>query len=120
MPKTKKLTLYCDRITNEHITCKQIGARNKFNDKIETDPVLKVYQLEKHRIEMYCTRSKLDSYDFFDDYYNWLEMFEPKVTEYKNGNYDGEKLINEIKEQTPNFQPYSKGKDFATKKDIKV
>ena len=40
-------------------------------------------------------------------------MFEPKIAEYKTCNYDGEKLIEEIKSQTPNFQPYSKGKDFA-------
>lgn len=113
VPKTKKLTLYCDRTTNEHTTCKQIGARNKHNDKIETDPVLKAYQLEKHRIEMYCLRSKQDKYDFFDDYFDWLKIFEPKIAEYKTGNYDGEKLIEEIKSQTPNFQPYSKGKDFA-------
>lgn len=113
IPKTKKLTLYCDRITNEHTTCKQIGAKNKHNDKIETDPVLKAYQLEKHRIEMYCLRSKQDKYDFFDDYFDWLRIFEPKIAEYKNGNYDGDKLIKKIKEQTLNFQPYSKGKDFA-------
>lgn len=113
VPKTKKLTLYCDRTTNEHTTCKQIGAKNKYNDKIEEDPVLKAYQLEKHRIEMYCLRSKQDKYDFFDDYFDWLRMFEPKVTEYKNGNYDGDKLIEEIKAETPNYQAYSKGKDFA-------
>lgn len=113
VPKTKKLTLYCDRMTNEHTTCKQVGAKNKHNDKIETDPVLKAYQLEKHRIEMYCIRSKQDKYDFFDDYFDWLKIFEPKIAEYKTGNYDGDKLIAEIKEQTPNFQPYSKGKDFA-------
>lgn len=113
VPKTKKLTLYCDRTTNEHTTCKQIGAKNKHNDKIETDPVLKAYQLEKHRIEMYCLRSKQDKYDFFDDYFDWLKIFEPKIAEYKSGNYDGEKLIEEIKSQTPNFQPYSKGKNFA-------
>ena len=113
VPKTKKLTLYCDRVTNEHTTCKQIGAKNKHNDKIKTDPVLKAYQLEKHRIEMYCLRSKQDKYDFFDDYFDWLRMFEPKIAEYKAGNYDGDKLIAEIKEQTPNFQPYSKGKNFA-------
>lgn len=113
IPKTKKLTLYCDRTTNEHVTCKQIGARNKFNDKIESDPVLKSYQLEKHRIQMYCLRSKQDKYDFFDDYYDWIEMFEPKIIEYKNGTYDGDTLIEEIKAQTQNFQPYSKGKDFA-------
>lgn len=113
VPKTKKLTLYCDRVTNEHATCKQIGAKNKYNDKIEEDPVLKAYQLEKHRIEMYCLRSKQDKYDFFDDYYDWLNMFETKIIEYKNGTYNGDTLIEEIKVQTQNFQPYSKGKDYA-------
>ena len=62
---------------------------------------------------MYCLRSKQDKYDFFDDYFDWLRMFEPKIADYKTGNYDGDKLIAEIKEQTPNYQPYSKGKDFA-------
>lgn len=105
--------MYCDRLADNNSTCKQIGARNKFNDKIEADPVLKAYQLEKHRIEMYCLRSKQDKYDFFDDYYDWLEMFETRIIKYKNGNYNGTKLIEEIKEQTPNFQPYSKGKNFV-------
>ena len=41
------------------------------------------------------------------------EMFEPKIADYKNGKYDSDRLITEIKEQTPNYQPYSKGKDFA-------
>lgn len=79
VPKTKKLTLYCDRTTNEHTTCKQIGAKNKHNDKIEEDPVLKKYHMEKHRIEMYCLRSKQDKYDFFDDYYNWLDTVEAGI-----------------------------------------
>lgn len=113
VPKTKKLTLYCDRVVDNNSTCKQIGAKNKFNDRIEADPVLKIYQLEKHRIEMYCLRSKQDKYDFFDDYYDWLEMFETKIIKYQNGTYDGDKLIEEIKVQTQNFQPYSKGKNFA-------
>lgn len=115
IPKTKKLTLYCDRVVDNNSTCKQIGAKNKFNDRIEADPVLKAYQLEKHRIQMYCLRSKQDKYDFFDDYYDWLNIFETKIIEYKNGNYDGSKLIEEIKAQTQNFQPYSKGKDYTDK-----
>lgn len=117
VPKTKKTTFYCDRVVDNNSTCKQIGARNKFNDRIEADPVLKTYQLEKHRIEMYCIRSKQDKYDFFDDYYDWLNMFETKIIKYKNGTYDGEKLIAEIKAQTPNFQPYSKGKDYVDEEE---
>lgn len=113
VPKTKKITLYCDRVADNNLTCKQIGARNKFNDKIEADPVLKAYQLEKHRIEMYCLRSKQDKYDFFDELFDWLNKYEPKRQAYKQGEYDGDKLIAEIKADTPNYQAYSKGIDFA-------
>lgn len=59
--------------------------------------------------------SQQNKYDFFDDYYDWLNMFESKIADYKNGNYDGDTLIEKIKEQTPNFQPYSKGKDYTNK-----
>lgn len=42
-----------------------------------------------------------------------VKYVEPKIREYKNGTYDSDKLIEEIKEQTQNFQPYNKGKDFV-------
>lgn len=113
IPKTKKLTLYCDRAANEHSTCKQIGAKNKFNEKMESDPVLKKYHLEKHRIEMYCLRNKQDKYDFFDELFVWLKKYEPKLQAYRLEEYDGKKLIEEIKSDTPNYQSYSKGKNFA-------
>lgn len=110
VPKTKKLTLYCDRVTNEHATCKQIGAKNKYNDKIEEDPVLKAYQLEKHRIGMYYFRSKQDKYDFFDDYYDWIDIFEPKIKEYKLGNIPAEEVLALLETESKNFIPYSKDK----------
>lgn len=113
VPKTKKVTLYCDRPTDNSSTCKRIGAKAKHNDKIEEDPVLKKYQLEKHRIEMYCIRGKQDKYDFFNELFDWIKEYEPKLQAYKQGNYDGEKLIAEIETDTPNYQPYSKGKNFA-------
>lgn len=113
VPKTKKVTLYCDRPTDNSSTCKRIGAKHKHNDRIEEDPVLKKYQLEKHRIEMYCIRGKQDKYDFFNELFDWIKEYEPKLQAYKKGNYDGEKLIAEIEADTPNYQPYSKGKNFA-------
>jgi hypothetical protein len=112
-PKTKKITLYCDRATSNGSTCKIVGARSKHKSVIESDPVLKKYWTEKHRIQMYCTRSKIDSYDYIDDYYNWLDLFDPKIEAYKCGEYDGEKLIKEIEDETPNLQAYSKGRNFA-------
>jgi hypothetical protein len=113
IPKTKKLTLYCDRVIANNSTCKRIGAKHKHNSNVELDPVLKKYQMEKHRIEMYCLRGKQDKYDFFDELFNWLDKFEPKLQAYKKGEYDGTKLIEEIEINKPNYQAYSKGKDFA-------
>lgn len=112
VPKTKKITYYCDRATNNS-TCKRIGAKQKHNDKINEDPVLKKYHAEKHRIEMYCLRGKQDTYDFFDELFEWLNKYEPKIKAYTQGNYDGDKLIAEIEADTPNYQAYSKGEDFA-------
>ena len=62
---------------------------------------------------MYCLRSKQDKYDFFDELFDWLNKYEPKLQAYKQGKYDGDKLIIEIEIDTPNYQAYSKGIDFA-------
>lgn len=113
IPKTKKVTLYCDRVTSDGLTCKIVGARCKHKSIINSDPVLKKYEDEKNRIRQYCARDKVDKHDFINDYYDWLEIFEPKITKYRNGNYDGNKLIEEINAQTPNFQAYSKGKNYS-------
>lgn len=109
VPKTKKITLYCDRATYNDSTCKRIGAKQKHNDKIEEDPVLKKYHMEKHRIEMYCLRSKQNKYDFFDELFDWIKKYEPKLYAYKKGKYDGNRLIAEIEADTQNYQAYSKG-----------
>ena len=114
VPKTKKITLYCDRVPDSNSTCKRIGAKNKHNDKIEEDPVLKKYHMEKHRIEMYCLRGKQDKYDFFDELFDWLNKYEPKLQAYKQGEYYGDKLVAEIEAETPNYQAYSKGLYYVT------
>ena len=47
VPKTKKITFYCDRVMDNNSTCKQIGAKNKFNDRIEADPCFKSISVRK-------------------------------------------------------------------------
>ncbi len=107
-PKTKKVTLYCDRVTENGLTCKKVGAVSKYQNSIEEDPVLKKYNSEKHRIYMYCNRSKLDEYDFFDDYYDWIDIFEPKIKEYKAGNISADEVLASLETESKNFIPYSK------------
>lgn len=110
LPKTKKVTLYCDRVTENGLTCKKVGAVSKYQNSIDVDPVLKKYNSEKHRIYMYCNRSKLDEYDFFDDYYDWLNIFEPKIKEYKAGNISADEVLDLLETKSKNFVPYSKDK----------
>ncbi len=110
LPKTKKVTLYCDRVTENGLTCKKVGAVSKYQNSIDGDPVLKKYNSEKHRIYMYCNRSKLDEYDFFDDYYDWLDIFEPKIKEYKQGKISADEILNLLENESKNFVPYSKDK----------
>lgn len=107
-PKTKKVTLYCDRVTENGLTCKKVGAVSKYQNSIDEDPVLKKYNSEKHRIYMYCNRSKLDEYDFFDDYYDWIDIFEPRIKEYKSGKISANEVLALLETESKNFIPYSK------------
>lgn len=112
-PKTKRVTLYCDRTTKNNSTCKKEGAKAKFKNNIDNDPVLKKYNSEKHRILMYCNRSKLDEYDFFYDYYEWLDIFEPKIKEYRQSGLLANELLNLLESESNKFVPYSKDRHYT-------
>lgn len=107
-PKTKKVTLYCDRVTESGLICKKAGAVSKYQNSIDEDPVLKKYNSEKHRIYMYCNRSKLDEYDFFDDYYDWIDIVEPKIKDYKAGKISADEVLALLETESKNFISYSK------------
>lgn len=82
-PKTKKVTLYCDRATNNS-TCKKEGARIKHKNKIASDPVLHKFYSEKHRRYMQCERTPMydNGYSSFELYYDWLDKVELAKTKY--------------------------------------
>lgn len=109
-PKTKKVTLYCDRVTDNGRTCKKIGALQKHKDNIDGDEVLKKFNAERHRIYMYCQRGKLGEYDFFADYYDWTDIVEPKIKEYKAGKIPAHEVLTLLERESKNFIPYSKDK----------
>lgn len=109
-PKTKKVTLYCDRVTENGSTCKKQGALLKHKANVDNDEVIKKFNAERHRIYTYCRRAKLDEYDFFDDYYNWLDIIEPKMDEYRQGKISKDEMLDLLDTQSKNFIPYSKDK----------
>lgn len=50
IPKTKKKTLYCDRVFKDDKTCKQIGPTQKYKELAENDIVLKTFEKEKNKM----------------------------------------------------------------------
>lgn len=76
IPKTKKKTLYCDRVFKDGKTCKQIGPTQKYKTLAENDLVLKTFEKEKNKMYKRMERN----YSFGetpksitnDDYNAWL------------------------------------------------
>lgn len=79
VPKTKKETLYCDRMLTNGKTCKQWATVLKRKIQVKTDIVLDAY--EKNRSKLYKrlgrTEDPLTQTEksiSFDEYYAWLDI----------------------------------------------
>lgn len=76
IPKTKKKTLYCDRIFKDGKTCKQIGPTQKYKMLAENDIVLKTFEKEINK--MYKRMERTQSFGetpksiSYDEYTDWL------------------------------------------------
>lgn len=76
VPKTKKKTLYCDRVFKDGNTCKQIGPTQKYKMLAENDIVLKTFEKEKNK--MYKRMERTNAFGetpksiSYDEYVDWL------------------------------------------------
>lgn len=76
VPKTKKKTLYCDRVFKDGKTCKQIGPALKYKEQYENDLVLQTFEKEKNK--MYKRMERTQSFGetpksiSYDEYMAWL------------------------------------------------
>ena len=76
VPKTKKKTLYCDRVFKDGKTCKQIGPTQKYKTLVENDLVLQTFEKEKNK--MYKRMERTQSFGetpksiSYDEYVDWL------------------------------------------------
>lgn len=76
VPKTKKKTLYCDRVFKDGKTCKQIGPTLKYKAFAENDLVLKTFEKEKNK--MYKRMDRCYSFGetpksiSYNEYADWL------------------------------------------------
>lgn len=77
IPKTRKKTLYCDRIVRDGKTCKQIAPYLKRKEKIAASRVLTVFKQVKNRMEKRYNRTGDDKEPSiiditYDQYFEWL------------------------------------------------
>ena len=97
---------YCDRIYKNNRTCKQIGAKQKFNQSVEQDSFLQEFQRIYNR--MYSRYYRMDAW-YSDRQTNkmteeqfkaWTDVASKARLEYKQGEISGEDLIKKMSEKT--------------------
>lgn len=116
IPKTKKVTRYCDRVT-DGFPCKERGSRFRRNLIAEQDKALKI--CEQLRERMYARflrwqdtapseRGRLIPMDY-DNYEAWSENARLARAEYLQGNLTAEAFLQKI-DTTHELKSYEAGK----------
>lgn len=77
IPKTRKKTLYCDRVVRNGRTCKQVAPHLKRKEKIAASRVLTIFKRVKNRMEKRYNRTGDDKEPSiiditYDQYFAWL------------------------------------------------
>lgn len=101
VPKTKKKTLYCDRVFKDGKTCKQIGPTQKYKTIAENDLVLKTFEKEKNKMYKRMERN----YSFGEtpksitnnDYATWLSKAVNAKNLYLNNELSQDEALEIIK-----------------------
>ena len=104
---------YCDRIYKDRRTCKQIGAKKRFNQTVEADPYLQEFQRIYNR--MYSRYYRMDAWESDRqtnklteaEFKAWTDLASKARQEYKLGDIDGETLIKRISENAENTRNMS-------------
>jgi len=93
---------YCDRIYNGKRTCKQIGAKKRFNQSVEDDTYLQEFQRIYNL--MYSRYYRVDAWDSSrhtiklteEQFKSWISEASKARQEYKAGGISGGELIKRI------------------------
>lgn len=94
---------YCDRIHKGKRTCKQIGAKQKFNKSVEQDSFLQEFQRIYNR--MYSRFYRIDAWDrdkptnkiTEEQFKKWVSEASKARQEYKAGRISGDELLRRIR-----------------------
>ncbi len=91
IPKTKKKTLYCDRVLNNGKTCKEVAPALKHKLEAMKDEVISTFDKEKNK--MYKRLERTNDFNSntekslgFADYYSWLDKATKARNNYIQGN----------------------------------
>ncbi len=90
IPKTKKKTLYCDRVLKTGKTCKEAAPALKHKLESMKDEVISTFDKEKNKMYKRLERtndfnSNIEKPLSYSDYYTWLD----KATEARNNYIEG-------------------------------
>lgn len=102
----KRKREYCDRIYKGNRTCKQIGAKLKFNKSVEEDTYLQQFQTIYNR--MYSRYYRIDAWDSDrptnkiseEEFKKWSSHASQLRLDYKENKLDGEEIIKALEYST--------------------
>ena len=78
IPKTKKKTLYCDRIIKDGKTCKELAPALKHKLQAKNDEVIQAFDRARQKMYKRYERAKDSPHDLekgitYDEFYEWLD-----------------------------------------------
>ena len=98
IPKTRKTTLYCDRVISNGKTCKEIAPVIKHKISVNTDPVLKAFERTKQKMYKRYERAtdslkKLSKGISIEEYWDWNETASSARDKYLKGELTAEEAL---------------------------
>lgn len=98
VPKTRKKTLYCDRIIADGKTCKQVAPKQKHKQLAESDPVIEAYDRTQRKMYKRLDRAadmpfqnvRYMDYEMYD---NWMRTAQNAKKDYIAGNLTAEEAL---------------------------
>lgn len=98
IPRTRKKTLYCDRIISEGKTCKEIAPAIKHQMAVDSDSVLRIYERTKQKMYKRYERAtwtieELPKGISFDEYLDWREAASVARDKYIKGELTAEEAL---------------------------
>ncbi len=98
IPKTKRITLYCDRIIRDNKTCKQIAPALKHKRDAAQDSVIETFDRTKRKMYKRFERADYSSHLLAHSltptqYYDWLSKAEQARNAYLAGKISAEEAL---------------------------